>query len=620
MILKVLPRLGFGNIFYMIYYRLTLKIGLRKLRFKGGKLPQGDFLVPMANEKKKNPIFDEFSPQILNKADNIIAGFFTYYHYHKFNLGKIPNWFYDPFSKRELYKTIRTKHWTEINEFDLNTGDIKNLWEISRFDWVTDLVRAYAVSEDEKYLDRLRELLNNWSEQNPVNFGVNWRCGQETSIRVMKLFYAQMIIGGLRKITPELFEWIYAHLERIDGNIRYAIAQDNNHGTSEAAGLYIGALWLLNQSVNIPVIKNNQLVYYKRKGRRILEDRIRRLILQDGTFSQKSTNYHRVVMDTMSFVLFGMRKFEEPRFSQPVQDKLGKLGEWLLQMVCSDRGEVPNLGANDGAMFETLHSMDYRDYRPSLQLYYALLGKVRIWRDVFLDEPLLWRGIKLKKLSPMEPIGSGNTIKDNEFIQMTHKDILINIKATQANFRPENDVLNIDIWYKGQNVLMDSGTYSYNSVDSFYFKSIKAHNTLQFGEGEPMPKISRFLNGSWITVNVAKIVDHGGEIRWEGEYTDYKKNKHRRIIAINKEDNAVELTDIFESTLQGVKYLRFHTPILAQGLIKFSCINAKNEQVEAETLEAEHSLYYMEKAAHHVYCFKSTANKDTLRTRIQFLK
>ena len=40
-------------------------------------------------------------------------------------------------------------------------------------------------------------------------------------------------------------ELVYIHLKRIESTISYAIAQDNNHGTSEAAALFIGGSWLL---------------------------------------------------------------------------------------------------------------------------------------------------------------------------------------------------------------------------------------------------------------------------------------------------------------------------------------------------------------------------------------
>lgn len=41
---------------------------------------------------------------------------------------------------------------------------------------------------------------------------------------------------------------------------------------------------------------------------------------------------------------------------------------WLAALVDSESGDVPNLGANDGARSMPLTSTDYRDYRPSVIL------------------------------------------------------------------------------------------------------------------------------------------------------------------------------------------------------------------------------------------------------------
>ena len=48
------------------------------------------------------------------------------------------------------------------------------------------------------------------------------------------LFYFELLVQIVRQ-----------HLARINANIRYAIAQRNNHATSEAAALFIGGNWLL---------------------------------------------------------------------------------------------------------------------------------------------------------------------------------------------------------------------------------------------------------------------------------------------------------------------------------------------------------------------------------------
>ncbi|MCK7461449.1 MAG: hypothetical protein MZU84_04970 [Sphingobacterium sp.] len=67
-------------------------------------------------------------------------------------------------------------------------------------------------------------------------------------------------------------------------------AQDNNHGTSEAAGLFIGGSWLATVDRN----RYNQAQGYAEKGRKWLEERVKKLVAADGSFSQHSVNYHRV--------------------------------------------------------------------------------------------------------------------------------------------------------------------------------------------------------------------------------------------------------------------------------------------------------------------------------------
>lgn len=135
---------------------------------------------------------------------------------------------------------------------------ISKTFEASRFDWVVTLSRAYAVTNDVRYLQTLNEWLKDWCKHNPLNIGPNWKCGQEVSIRVFNLINASFILQQNNNPTTALIQLIEAHLKRIQLNICYAIAQDNNHGTSEAAGLFIGGSWLSNINVTQKLLGPNQ--------------------------------------------------------------------------------------------------------------------------------------------------------------------------------------------------------------------------------------------------------------------------------------------------------------------------------------------------------------------------
>lgn len=617
-LLQVIPKIGLSNVIFMIKYRLTLKLGWLKRKFNSGAVFSGKFYVEIESYSRKK---QEVNLKTMARANNILQGKYTYYHFHEFELTQVPNWFYDPFTQKELLEDTKQKHWVDINEFDLNTGDIKNLWELSRFDWLTDLARAYVLSLDKKYLDRINLLLNDWSKNNPVNIGVNWRCGQETSIRIMKLFHTSMVLGNLKEISSTLALFAYEHLKRIEGNIGYAVAQNNNHGTSEAAALYVGACWLLHQKETNIEIEESLLLKFKRKGRKILENRIQKLVLKEGTFAQKSINYHRVVVDTMSFVLYGMKFFEEKPFDPKIIFRLEQLGEWLLQMISNGKGEVPIIGANDGAMFETLHNCNYRDYRPSLQLYYALLKNVRLWDDSDLDEVLFWRRFNISELKPNFEIELKSKIRDEEFVQLVYKDLIVRVKATQDNFRPSNDVLHLDLWFKGNNILIDSGSFSYNSPLSPYFRSIQSHNTLQSGQFEPMPRISRFLNGQWVKVKSSEIKETVDDIYWEGSYLDYRGNFHKRKIILFKEYYKVNIIDEFSSPLEGEsKTIRFHVADNESFSPEIYCEDKNKNNIEPSLNTGWCSKYYMEKEEVKIIQFSSLEKEGEFFTTINLFE
>ncbi|MTG98559.1 hypothetical protein GJV76_10550 [Myroides sp. BIT-d1] len=619
-ILFVIPRIGVYNFFYILYYSFSLKVGIHKRKFNLGPfVVTTDFFSNVSFEKVKSNLTQEEKELIVHKANGVIENYFQFYNYWFFYIPENKYWFFDPFSKKSLDSL--DKHWCEINEFDLNTGDIKNLWELSRFDWVLSLTKAYCLTNDEAYLLKLNALLKDWCTHNPYNQGIHWKCGQEASIRVMKLYNASLLLKTLYEVNEGLFDFVFKHIERINGNINYAIAQNNNHGTSEAAVLYIGSIWLLKQE-NSTLLTNQtkkRLIEYKSRGRKILENRIQKLILHDGTFSQKSVNYHRVVMDTISFVLYGMQEFKEPEFSAAILLKLDKLGMWLLDLVSNDKGEVPNLGSNDGAMFEQLHELDYRDFRPSIQLFFGLLHQQIIWDSRDVLAPLIWRNIDMSQFKRNYEVINKCDVKDSEFVQLVYKNLKTLVVAKQDNFRPSNDILHLDVFYKGVNIMLDTGSYSYNALETNYFKSIRAHNTIQFGSSEPMPKISRFLNGEWVKVVSGIIAENDNQISWEGFYRDYKKNQHKRKIYIDKRNPELTVVDIFKSSSKGQKVcLNFHLINDYENYLDLTCSDQNGNNIEALVHKGEHSLYYMNKKKHVIASYISTESEGTFTTTLKF--
>ena len=79
------------------------------------------FLIDLPDEKKK---------EIIIIADKAIKGKIKAFSSIELDYGDSINWNYNPIKKVEIDKTLK---WYKIPDFDPERGDIKVIWEASRF-------------------------------------------------------------------------------------------------------------------------------------------------------------------------------------------------------------------------------------------------------------------------------------------------------------------------------------------------------------------------------------------------------------------------------------------------------------------------------------------------------
>jgi hypothetical protein len=525
--LPVLFKLGINNVLYIVWYRWSLKTGFRKSCFpvKFFKL-SGDLFVYGKISAPQIPL--QSKEQLIENADKILSGQLKYYSYHWKKVGSPPNWFINPFNGSTFKKSHL--HWTELADFDPEVGDIKNVWEASRFDWVVTLARAYSVSGNKKYIDTSNRWLEDWTKKNPINIGPHWKCGQEVSIRVFNLLNAAFILDHQNASEP-FKNLIYYHLKRVHKNILYAIAQNNNHGTSEAAALFIGGCWLQSfGDSDFP-----KATIFANTGRKWLENRVKNLVDPDGSFSQHSVNYHRLMLDTLCFAEFWRITLDVKPFSGIFYEKAKAATNWLWIFTDEVSGNSPNLGANDGALFLNFHNCSYLDFRPTIQFSHILFKKSRRFGYGPWDEPLYWLNLDTSHL-PIDNSQRNTVILDQAYGIFIQKDSWALIRLPHFHFRPShNDVFHFDLWYNHENIICDTGSFSYNPgtdkpiVD---FISVRMHNTVMFDGHDQMPKLGRFLLGNWIyPEKIGPIIDDENSLTWEGSYKDSCGNLHSRKIS-----------------------------------------------------------------------------------------
>lgn len=520
--IKTVIALGISNIGLVLIYRLGLKSSLHPACRLKSDVPRGPFFshskLPISHLKPINSWKE--SGTLFGILDITVEG-------HP------PDWLQNPLTK--ISCDFPLEHWWLISDFDSGFGDIKVVWELSRMDWAIAFAQR-ARNGDRESLTKLNSWISDWSSKNPPFRGPNWKCGQEASIRIINLACCLKILGQQKIVLPGMKSLIETHLKRISSTISYGIAQNNNHGTSEAAALYIGGSILVASGCSSGLKWQMLGLYW-------LENRINNLIEIDGSFSQHSLNYHRMALDTLCFVELWRRDFGLDSFSRNAYERLSLATNWLYQMVSKDSGDGPNIGANDGARLLPLTDSGYRDYRPSVQLAMALFeGRRAYLESGDWDNHLAWLGISPSNTEPPPYVNCDFDAGGYKIVRCGEVSAVLRVPVFR--YRPSQaDALHLDLWNKGENMLRDAGSYSYNSVPdlSWYFNGTVGHNTVQFDDRDQMPKLSRFLFGDWLKPNtITSILSDRSEYICAAGYIDAKNAKHIRKICLSKERLIVE--------------------------------------------------------------------------------
>lgn len=496
------------------------------------------FLFNTADRESWQPHFrrwDAESTSPVGIADTLLDGVFRFFEHQSINLGSPPNWHLHPVTGQE-YPADR--HWSEIGDF--NGGDIKYVWEPSRFAWGYPLVRAYWRTGDERYAQHFWHLVEDWRECNPPQHGVNWKCGQEVALRVMACCFGLYGFADSPETTPARISMLAQLLavsgQRIKANLSYALSQQNNHGISEATGLWtLGLLF--------PEFKSS--ARWRQLGREALEDQCRKLIDADGAFSQHSVNYQRVMLHACLWSI-RLGELHGQSLSAEMQERVGRAGEFLWRLQDDVTGRLPRHGANDGAHVLPLTNCAAHDYRPVVQSSHWLRNRKRCLAAGPWDEELLWlcgteaveSPVEKRERNDWQGRVSGYSVLRTQYGYLA-------TRAGSFRHRPAHaDMLHTDIWWRGENVAIDAGTYSYNAAPPWNTPLARTgyHNTVTVDGRDQMDRVGRFLWLPWLCAQQSPIVlsERGLFSYWEGAHDGYKRLaspvKHRRgILRIGEE-------------------------------------------------------------------------------------
>jgi hypothetical protein len=474
-------------------------------RFFFGVQDQLDSQLQFVLGDRQQELFDE--------ADALLGGTFRLFGLMKARLGFPPDWGVltslegSPSGSRIDLE----QHWT-VSANTTPGEDIKLLWELSRFGWIYPLARAYKLSGDIRYAEGAWQLIDSWVQANLPNAGPNWVSAQEVALRLMALIFGMYAFWEKWATEPErisrLVSIIGVHAQRIPPSINYSRAQGNNHLLTEAAALYTTGLLF-------PELRS--AARWKRLGREWLLDGLQSQFFSDGGYVQHSHNYQRLALQAGLWASILAERNQEP-LPERALDALKRGSRFLHAVVDPQSGAVSNFGSNDGAQILPLSTCSYTDYRPTLQTAADFFKDPRLFSSGPWDEYSLWMGLLSEKGDQNRTDPGIHSLETPAHEQSSFPRAGLWIasgKRTRgflraANFtsRPaHSDQLHLDLWWGGNNVIRDSGTYLY-SGDSPWNNGLAGavcHNGPVVDDEEPMQKAGRFL---WLNWSRASVIHH----------------------------------------------------------------------------------------------------------------
>ena len=545
--------------------------------------------VSLNNEEKK---------QLIETADKVCEGIIIGFSSIELHYGNPIDWQLNPLTGKRCDE--KTK-WYGIPDFDKERGDIKVIWEASRFSHFTTLARAFLLTGDEKYYRVFSSQLTDWLEKNPYGHGANFKCGQECSLRMVNALLAYTVFKKHGVATDadasnvkDLVDRCY---RKVLSNFFYAHkCIKNNHTISELMGMIVGA-WCCKDQKQLE------------KAYRLLDEVIGEQFTDDGGYCQFSFNYQRLVLQDLEVVM-SIEGRTGYRLSEKSKDKV-KNSAWLMFLCQDDSGDVPNYGSNDGALVFPVTSCGYRDFQPVINTIYALICGKQMYDSGNHQEELIWfsggKNVqdyeveKKRRESSQFPEAGLFTIRTPYSWMMV---IANNYKSRPAHM----DQLHVDLWVDGVNVLCDAGTFSYASEEGKKLSKNGSHNTVVVDGKAQMNSIGPFMVYDW-TKREKSISDNNS---FEGKIVSANGYSHiRRITNIGKRYEIVDNVDKNYT-------VAFHTPCEISRNEESIILSYKGKKLctirnfgEFEIQMSQRSLFYLKEDNTSCVLLHGNANTDS---------
>ncbi|MFH0898769.1 MAG: heparinase II/III family protein [bacterium] len=331
--------------------------------------------------------------------------------------------------------------------------DIKVPWELSRFQHLFWLGKAYEITNNQTYVKAFENQINHWIDSNPFLLGVNWVCPMEVAIRAINWIWGFYFFKDAQILSPEFWEKcicsLYDHAIYLENNWETS-DKPNNHYLSDLIGYY----YLCHFFAPLKCFNSKLMQCYK-----TLHKQCHKQILPDGACYEGSTAYHRLdteiilhtTLVTKACTIFPSQEFETI---------FAKMLSFLSN--CTDHaGNLVLIGDNDSGKLIT--------------------GIVSKAKDLTFPQDFTEQNAHSDSTTTHSNFGL-SIIKDNTwYITLRHPTYSLH----QPSGHFHNDQLAITLSINGQSLFVDPGTYAYtaNPYLRNLLRSHASHNTFYTTQG-----------------------------------------------------------------------------------------------------------------------------------------
>jgi Heparinase II/III-like protein/Heparinase II/III N-terminus len=509
---------------------------------RAAKLPF--FALPLERESLYVTVDAAEIEAVLTEADAILAGQWPFFAFSGQNTqaSNTPtNWQRD--DRSGISADIKA-FGPDIDYRDpKRVGNIKYTWEKSRHQHTTVLALAWCLTGKDQYGQGALYAIEGWLKHNPAPRGVNWTSALEVGLRLISWAWVFHLLRGHRErprvfVSQAFLESLYQHqCFLVDFGSQGSSA--NHHLIAEAAGRYIAALtW--------PVFAESP--DWQQQARIILEREIQLQIFESGINREMSFGYHVFTTEALLLpAILGEQRGDD--FSKEYLERLGaqvKVLAWLRNV----NGNTPRYGDGDEGMAVQLQART----EPRTD-WIINLGRR------FLDVPVaearhgsLTSTLLLGPKTPGEPQPKAQRVPESfgfqdagvyamAFMRGTPSEVLVVADAGPLGYLPtvghgHADALSFTLSVGGRAVIVDPGTFAYHTQPDWrtYFKSTRAHNTIELDNHDQSEQQGAFLWGAQANVALERweprsdggtlTASHDGYTRLPGKPT------HRRELEL----------------------------------------------------------------------------------------